>query len=315
MVFMPGILPAGYTPGATNLETLTYVSGLTGQHITFGDDSLPNVTYKGIVGAGLSQTDNFVVDTAYVPGSSFVRTKLKATVLKALLVVTGNLQDGSSGRTSLWSTIDQILAVLHPAVLTAGTLSKVGADGTSRTLYNVQYVGGFEVEDQAANLARVELELMFEAYDPTWYSTSTHNQSIGASTDAFGFSVPITVPLVINGQAQATVNCPNAGNINAAPIFTFYGPLTNYSITNGTNGLSFAVTQDLATGDQLVVDCKNQLVTYTPSGGSQTPLYSAFGGNQQWVLLAPGTNNITFSRDAAGNNQCVASWQDSWNHG
>lgn len=315
MAGLPFGLPSPGGQGSiTGAETLSYTSGLTGVSITFGDNHLPNVLYKGLVGGGLPPLDHFAVDTAYQPGAVFVRTKKKTSVLKVYLVVQGD-PTATDQRLSLFQTVDNILSVMEPSTLTAGTLTKTTSDGVSRVLKNVQYVGGFEIDDQAQNLARITLELDFEAFDPTWYSQAIHSTALGSSNDVFGWSVPMGVPLTINGQAQATFNCPNAGNINSKPVFTFTGPLQNYSITNGTNNQSFAISLPLNSGDTLTVDCNLGAVTYTPAGGSPTPYYSAFAGAQQFVQLQPGTNNITFRRDVAGNNQCTVTYQDTWNHG
>lgn len=296
-------------------ETLTYTNPSTGTSITFGDNSLPNVVYNGITGIGMAPVDNFVVDTAYQPGAVFVRTKKKPTVVTAHLVVQGAVGTGVNARVSLFETADQILGVLEPQIEQAGTLVKTLADGTQRMLKNAQYVGGFEMKDDAANWAYVPLDLIFEGYDPTWYSVSAHNQAVGASSDPFGFVVPFTVPLAISGQATGTAFITNQGNIVSHPIFTFNGPCENYSIINQTTGESFAVNQALNTGDVLVVDTGQGVLTYTPAGGAPTQLYSAFAGNKQWVRILPGSNTIQFKRDVAASNQCTISWSDCWNHG
>ena len=296
-------------------ETLTYTNPATGASITFGDTSLPNVVYNGITGIGMAPVDNFVVDTAYQPGAVFVRTKKKPTVLTAHLVVQGAVSAGVNARVSLFQTADQVLGVLEPQIEQAGTLVKMLADGTQRMLKNAQYVGGFEMQDQAANWAYIPLDLIFEAYDPTWYSVATHQTVLGASSDIYGFNIPFQLPLTVSGQATGSVTVVNSGNIDAHPLFTFNGPCSNYTVLNQTTGESFTGTQVLNTGDTLVIDTNLGSLSYTPSGGVPTPLYSAFGGSKQWVRLVPGNNLLTFSRDVSGNNQCVVSWQDSWNHG
>lgn len=293
-------------------ESVTYTSGLTGKSITFGTSS--TILLKGVMGGGMAPMDHFAVDTAYTPGAVFVRTKKKTQVVKVTLAVFGNPQS-TNPRADLFQTIDSILAVMEPDISTPGSLTRVGADGVSRTLSSVQYVGGAEIDDQAQNTAYVTIELTFEAYDPTWRSASVHNISLGAATDPFGFSVPLTVPLTIFGQATGVQTMTNSGNIQAKPVFTFTGPCQNFSITSGVTGENFLITQVLAAGDQLIVDSNAGSVTYTPSGGAPVPLYSAFAGGQTFVPLYPGGNTLTFRRDLAGNNQCVVTYQDAWNHG
>lgn len=297
------------------LETIAYTNPTTGVTITFGDSSLPNVIFNGITGIGLSPVDNFVVDTAYQPGAQFVRTKKKPTVLTVHLVVQGTDKAGTPARVQLYQTIDAILGILDPQITAAGSLIKTLADGTQRKLNNVQYVGGFEVKDQAANYAYITLDLVFEGYDPTWYSASVHSQVIGASSDLYGFQVPISVPLTLNGQASGSAIATNQGNIISHPTFTFNGPCQNYSVLNKTTGESFAITQALGAGDTLVVDTGQGVITWTPSGGVATQLYSSFSGAKQWIRFLPGNNSLQFQRDVAGNNQCTVSWSDAWNHG
>lgn len=300
-------------------ESLSFTSGLTKNTITFGtpgqgDGSIANVFFTGLMGAGLAPVDNYVVDTAYQPGAQFVRTKIKPAVLTAYLTIFGD-PNNPDVRGSLWDTVDQILAVLHPALTSPGTLAKTDSRGVTRVLKNAQYMGGHEIDDHAQQRAYLQLQLVFEAYDPTWYSQATHNVQVGASSDPSGFIVPFTVPLTIAGQAQGNAIITNAGNIYAQPVFTFNGPCVNYSITNQTTGESFAITKQLFTGDTLVVDTLQGTVTYTPAGGASVPLYSAFAGARQWVRLAPGTNTMQFFRDVAGNQQCTITWSDTWNHG
>lgn len=302
------------------LETITITNG-NGKSVTFGDNSLPNVTYKGLLGHGLAPVDNFVVDTAYQPGASFVRTKKKPAPLTIRLAVYGR-DTMSDPRQDLWNTLDTVLSVLDPQIGSTNTLVKTTSDGTQRQLTSVQYVGGFEVNDQAANRAYVTFDLVFEAYDPNWYSPSVHSSYIGAATDTFGFVVPMNVSgtppnavFVVGNPATGSAAITNAGNIYTYPTFTFIGPCTNYEILNTTTNQQFLITQQLYSGDTLVVDTKNGVLTYTPAGGAGTPVYSAFSGNKQWVQLAPGVNTVNFTRDVAAAQQCKVSWQDTWNHG
>src|SRR5579859_35016 len=313
MAGLPSGLPFGNLVSSP-YETVTYISGLTGQTITFGDQSLPNVILKSVAGTGIPPMTNTAVDTAYQPGAQFVRSKKGTSVIKVDLAVFGDPATGNA-RVSLYQTLQTILSVLEPNTTTAGTLIRKSGDGVTRALNNLQYVGGFEIEDRAENIAYVTVELVFEAYDPTWRSISVHNQALGASTDAFGWSVPMVIPLIINGQAQATGLFTNAGNINALPVFTFTGPCQNFSITNGTSGQSFFIGMVLNAGELLVIDTRTASITWTPVGGVAVPLYSVFGGAQNWVTLLPGQNNLTFRRDVAGNNQCSIAFQDAWNFG
>lgn len=316
-LLIPSTLPggSGFTPAVTaGIETLTYVSGLTGQAVTFGDSSLANVLYKGLTGHGMAPLEHFVVDTAYQPGAKFVRTKKKTSVVTVTLTVFGD-PTTPDVRASLWNTLDAILRVLEPAINTAGTLIKTDSTGVQRQLANCQYVGGFEVADKAENRAYLTIELLFEAYDPTWYSLLPATASIGTSLDAHGFAVPIQIPLLIKGQASNSTLVTNNGNIFSRPVFTFNGPCINPSILNSTTNESFALATTLFAGDILVVDCGQGAVTYTPASGTPVPLYSAFGGRRQFVRLAPGQNTLQFNRDNPTNNQCTVTFFHTWNHG
>lgn len=298
----------------TILETFQYTNPTTNTSIVFGDNSLPFVIYKGVIGTGMPTISNYAVETSYKPGAAFVRSKQNTRVLKVELVITGN-PAAANPRTDLYNTLSTILAVLQPATNAAGQVTKVGGDGVTRVLNSVQYVGGFEVTDMAENYAYLEIELVFEAYDPNWYGQSTHQTGLGASTDPSGFTVPIQVPLIINGQATGSSTLVNNGNINANPIITFTGPLTDYGITNTTSGESFEITQQLFGGDTLVVDVAHAGITFTPFGGKSTPLYSSFGGGRAFPHVLPGSNQFSFFRDTAGNNQCFVQWSDTYNIG
>lgn len=305
------------------LETITYTNPATGVTVTFGDTSIPNVLYKGITGGGLPPVDNFVVDTAYQAGAVFVRTKQKPVVLTIHLAVFGIDTPGLAARVQLMQTLDTVLGILNPQITQAGSLIKTMPDGSQRMLKSVQYVGGFEVKDEASNYAYVDLDLVFEAYDPTWYSATSYTASIGSVNDVLGFSIPFGVPLTVTAQATGSLIVTNNGNIDAHPIFTFAYPrastgvnaLTNASVYNQTTGESFALTIPINYGDTLVVDTGQGSVVYTPRGGAPTPYYSAFGGYKQWIRLIPGNNTLYFTRDQAQNNECTITWSDTWNHG
>ena len=317
---MPLIQPAALLPSGSGapitpgLETLTYISGLSGKQLTFGDTSLPNVLYKGITGHGLAPLEHFVVDTAYQPGAKFVRTKKKTSVITVTLTVFGD-PAAPDARASLWQTIDRILGILEPSIHTAGTLVKVDSQGNARQLVNCQYVGGFEVADKAENRAYLNLELLFEAYDPTWYSAAINNITLGAASDTFGFVVPFTVPLVVSGQAASGAVITNQGNVYAQPSVIFSGPCNNPTFNNATTGESFALSILLSAGDRVVVDSGAGAVTFTQAGLPAVPYYGVFAGARKFPRLAPGNNILQFGRDNPGNNQCVVSWYDSWNHG
>lgn len=315
---MPQILPVAPTSPPVATETLTFTNSF-GQSIIFGDSSMPTVLYYGIHGTGISPVENFAVDTAYQPGAIFLRTKKKTRLLKVELMLMGD-DTTPDFRQSLWNIIDAIGEVLDPQTTTTGTLTKTLSDGTQRQLLGVQYMGGLDIDDEAVNRARIPITLVFEAYDPLWYSVSQHTISLGTSIDTFGFAVPVSFtgspPLFIIGNPSTGASVlTNQGNIYSFPIFTFSGPCTNYQIRNAQTGQSFLITQQLFAGDTLVVDTKAGTLTYTPSGGSPTPVYSAFAGAKQWVQLAPGTNTLTFTRDNASSQQCSVSWYDTWNHG
>lgn len=315
---MPQIFPIPPSVAPVALETLTFTNAF-GQSVTFGDTSMPTVIYKGISGIGVAPVENFSVDTAYQPGAIFLRTKKKTRLLKVELVVMGD-DTTPDFRQSLYNIFDVIGQVLDPQTTATGVLTKTLTDGTQRQLMAVQYMGGLEIDDEAANRARIPVTLLFEAYDPLWYSVSQHTISLGAGTDTFGFVVPIAFtgnPLVfvIGNPASGAGVLVNQGNIYSYPVFTFSGPCTNYQIRNAQTGQSFLITQPLFSGDTLVVDTKAGTLTYTPNGGTPTPVYSAFAGAKQWVQLAPGANTLTFTRDNANTQQCTVSWFDVWNHG
>lgn len=315
---MPQLFPIAPVNPPVATETLTFTNAF-GQSVTFGDGSMPTVIYKGISGIGISPVENFAVDTAYQPGAIFLRTKKKTRQLKVELVVMGDDTTPDS-RVSLFNIVDAIGEVLDPQITATGTLVKTLTDGTQRQLTQVQYMGGLEIDDEAANRARVTITLLFEAYDPLWYSTSQHVMSLGAGTDTFGFAVPIAFTgtpqvFVIGNPASGAGVTVNQGNIYSFPVFTFSGPCTNYQIRNQQTGQSFLITQPLFAGDTLIVDTKAGTLTYIPNGGVATPVYSAFAGAKQWVQLAPGANTLTFTRDNATSQQCTVSWFDVWNHG
>lgn len=129
---------------------------------------------------------------------------------------------------------------------------------------------GFELIESYELVNAVRFAAEFKAEDPRFLSTS-------------GNSLLMTSP-TLSGVAT------NSGKIDAAPVFTLHGPITNPIITHGIKG-SFKLTTSLINTDTVIINTRNRTVVKNGT----TNLYGAITSDSIWWELSPGSNNVSYS--------------------
>lgn len=151
--------------------------------------------------------------------------------------------------------------------------------------------------------SHAEATLSWYAGDPRWYSDSLHTQAFATSVAVSGRGWPRAFNYGWGGTGSSgAVVVTNAGTFNTWPVWTFTGPLTNLTLSNGTQTLTITLT--MTAGDVLVVDFNAKTVLL--NGASR---YFAKGGS--WWSLLPGSNSIQFTT-SAGSGTASMSWRDAW---
>ena len=84
-----------------------------------------------------------------------------------------------------------------------------------------------------------------------------------------------------------TIN--NTGDVAAFPVWTVEGPITNLSISDGSQSFSFSGT--VAAGQTVTIDTEGSLVT--DSGGVN--VYASLAAAPKFFSLQPGLTTLTVS--------------------
>lgn len=144
------------------------------------------------------------------------------------------------------------------------------------------------------------------------YSQAVNSETIYIHSGG-GMAIPTALPMdmSVDGSIEATL--VNAGNIEAYPTVTFYGPLTNPTLTNETNGDVMNLTYTLTSGQRIVVDTKNHTALYYSSDVDTTGDNVLDDISGDFLRLASGSNTIKLTDsvyNASGRVQL--SWRDTY---
>ena len=106
-----------------------------------------------------------------------------------------------------------------------------------------------------------------------------------------GMSIPMSIPMSMGVGGANEVSLVNNGNAAAYPIFYFYGPLQNPSLTNLTTGKTFSLAYNLTDSSQYIaVDTFNRTVVLYSGGVNVRGVVSG-----DFWTLARGANTVHLS--------------------
>lgn len=153
-------------------------------------------------------------------------------------------------------------------------------------------------------------DFMIEFYAADIAIESQTLSSNGLSTLASGGAVyPIIYPVIYGGSAAGTQTITNAGNIEAWPIITLTGILTDPIITNTTTGKYMSLDITLGASDTLVIDMKNKTIVLNGTTNSLSTKALA----SEWWWLDAGANIVTLATGSGGDNGLVTiEYRDSY---
>jgi len=180
------------------------------------------------------------------------------------------------------------LARLTQDALGETTLTAQYSDATSLTI-GLHYVGGAEAGSWGddVGLTWCSWVMSFQAPIPFWESTTIQSFSISSGNTGRGLLPQLSRLQVSSSQALGTVTVNNTGDVASYPVWTVLGPVTDLTISNGSQ--TFGFNAPVAAGQRITVDTETGLVT-NDAGDN---VYSLLSAAPKLFPLQPGTSTLT----------------------
>ena len=165
------------------------------------------------------------------------------------------------------------------------------------------------VTDQVA-----EWSVLVTAADPRRYSTVLHSQLAALPSVTGGLTPPLTPPLLVDAvTVEGAITAHNEGTLGTRPVLTITGPVTSPRVlvqydTGAVQTLAYS--QDLAAGEQLVIDTDAHTVMVDGTASRRRWLSTPSG----WPEIPP-ASTVTFLYRAALYNSTTtltAEWRSAW---
>ncbi|MEU9436606.1 hypothetical protein [Streptomyces sp. NPDC048252] len=162
--------------------------------------------------------------------------------------------------------------------------------------------------------------VMVTAADPRRYSTTLQSGTTNLPTTTGGLTFPVTFPITLSATTVAgQITAANFGSMDTRPILTISGPVVAPTVAalyqDGTVK-QLVYSQDLQSGDQLVIDTDAHTVTLngnasrrrfiTVSAGWPTIPAAAADGSP--AVVAYQFQSSTYNASAT----LTASWRSAW---
>lgn len=160
----------------------------------------------------------------------------------------------------------------------------------------------------AVNYHHSALLIEFEAEYPFLQSQTLQSENINIYSGG-GMPIPMAIPMSMAGGAINEVTLTNNGNYKAYPVFTFYGPLNNFSLANITTGESISLNYTLSTSaDYIVIDTFNRTALLYPGGTNVRQYVSG-----DFFTLATGDNLLHLANTSYnGQAYCKVEFRDHY---
>ena len=154
------------------------------------------------------------------------------------------------------------------------------------------YVGGAESQwGSSAGMVWNRWVISFQCPQPYWEKDDEVSFIIGEEPTGRGLLPQLTKLKVSSGQTLGEVTINNVGDVPSYPKWTILGPITNLSISNGTQ--TFTIPSEIEAGVLITVDTLTGDV-YNEAGDN---LYSLLGPAPKLFQLPPGFSTITVTGD------------------
>ena len=173
------------------------------------------------------------------------------------------------------------------------------SNGESLTL-EAHYVGGAESQwGTDAGLIWNRWALSFQCPNPYWESDDTETFSVTTGNTGRGLLPQLSKLKVTSSQVFGVITVNNLGDVPTYPIWYFRGPLSDITVSNGTQGFGFSVA--IEEGETITVNTETGEVT--DDGGANR--YSDLLPAPKLFRIPPGTSSISVN-GVAGSSQAEA---------
>lgn len=146
--------------------------------------------------------------------------------------------------------------------------------------------------------ARFQIQL----YAPDFALSAQELQSLSLGRyGGGGFIVPVDVPIVSTVGTGGAGSVTNSGTVEAYPVLSFNGPLTNPRLTNTTTGDTILLEMTIPSGAQVVVDMKERTIV---QGGVTNRISKKSSDSTFWALEV-GVNYLQLTTSDSGDTGTV----------
>lgn len=237
---------------------------------------------KGMNGRFMPPVALIEEEVPFIQGSRLREVKVKARDVDIPLMIQGNSE------VDLRNKVRDALRMFNP-LKGDGKLRSVSVDGSQREL-TCRYSGGFEGKEDNNTKGDTwqTLVLVFRAFDPFWYDTSTNVQTfqIGEPATFFPF-----FPLRLSSStvfSDTTVD--NTGDVETWPEWIVTGPGENIVLRNLTTGEITHLETSIQEGESITIDTRPFHKTVTKNDG--TNLFYTLSDDSSLWTLQEGKNSI-----------------------
>lgn len=174
------------------------------------------------------------------------------------------------------------------------TLVKANYSTGESLSLEAHYVGGAESQ-WGSNAGQVwnRWLLSFQCPTPYWESGTTEEFTVTTGNTGRGLLPQLTKLKLTSSQVFGVITVDNDGDVPAYPIWYLRGPLSDITITNGTQSFSFA--ESIASGETITINTETGEVT--DDGGVNR--YSMLSPAPKFFRIPPGESSVSINAVAA----------------
>jgi phage-related protein len=178
-----------------------------------------------------------------------------------------------------------------------GKIRVVAADGSQREL-SCRYSSGFEGNESKDSKGDIwqTLVLVFRAFDPFWYDSSTIVQTFKIN-ESPGTFFPVFPLALASSTVFASVAINNEGDVDTWPEWEINGPCQGVVLRNLSTGEVLGLDVTLELGESITIDTKpfRKLVVKNDS----TNLFYTMSSDSSLWALQEGINGIQIEMGGA----------------
>jgi phage-related protein len=184
-----------------------------------------------------------------------------------------------------------------------GRIRVTAADGSTRELF-CRYSGGLEGKEDRSfkGLIWMNLILVFHAFDPYWYDSSSIVQTFKINENP-GLFFPILPLRLASSTVFADVTIDNSGDVETWPEWIISGPCDSVVLNNITTGETTNLEVSLQAGETITIDTKPFKKSIVKSDGTNM-FYTMTDDSSLWALQE-GNNSIQIQMSNATSDSSI----------